>query len=79
MVHSYLVDVLALKLLEQRLDAGLFSLDTDRAENFLDVAGGRRGVAGQAEEEVRREVLHFVGVCRCLSVTVFSACLRCRQ
>jgi hypothetical protein len=35
------------------------TFDTDRFENFLDVLGGRRGVATEGEEKVSCEVLHF--------------------
>lgn len=49
---AYLVDVLALKFLDQGRQTVLVRLDADSAEDFLDVLGGWRGVASQAEEEV---------------------------
>jgi hypothetical protein len=55
---SYLVDVLAVELLQQLVETLLVGLDADGAENLLDVIGGGRGVAGQAEEKVGCEVLH---------------------
>ena len=59
----YLVDVLALKFAEKRLETILVRLDTDCAEDLFDVICGWRGVATQAEEEVSCEVLHCVGCC----------------
>lgn len=51
-IYAYLVDVLALKLLEQRVDARLLSLDAHRAEDLLDVLSRGGGVAAEAEKEV---------------------------
>jgi hypothetical protein len=56
---SYLVDVLALELGEELLEALAVGLNTDRLEHGLDVGSGGRGVATEAEEEVGCEVLHF--------------------
>lgn len=56
---AYLVDVLAVKLGEELLKALVVSLNTDGLEDGLDVGGRGRGVATQAEEEVRSKVLHF--------------------
>jgi hypothetical protein len=75
---AYLVDVLALQLTDELVQALGISLDTDGLEDFLyavsmahahiqcdrshlDVAGGGRGVATEAEEKVCREVLHCDG------------------
>jgi hypothetical protein len=58
---SYLVNVLALELADELLEALVISLDTDGFEDLLDVAGGGRGVATEAEEQVCREVLHSDG------------------
>lgn len=58
---TYLVDVLALKLLNELVEALVVGLDTDRLENGLDVGGRGRGVASKAEEKVSSEMLHFVG------------------
>lgn len=54
-----LVDVLALELLEESSQALIIGLSANRREDVLDVGGGRGGVAGEAEEEVGGEVLHF--------------------
>jgi hypothetical protein len=61
-LRSYLVDVLALQLGDELVQTLIISLNTDRFEDLLDIAGGRRGVATKAEEEVSCEMLHFVGV-----------------
>lgn len=63
-VGAYLVDVLALKLGDQGVEAGLISLNTDRLKDSLDVGSGGRGVATESEKEVCREVLHFECGCR---------------
>ena len=60
--RSYLVDVLALELRDELLEALLIGLDTDGVEDLLDVGGRGRGVAAEAEEQVSRKVLHFDGV-----------------
>jgi hypothetical protein len=49
---KYLVDVLALKLGEELAETLFVRVDANGAQDTLDVLGGRRGVAGQAEEEV---------------------------
>ena len=63
-VSAYLVDVLALELLEEGREALLVGVDANRAEDRLDVLSRGGGVAGQAEEEVSCHVLHLDGVCR---------------
>jgi hypothetical protein len=63
-----LLNVLVLKLGEELLKTLIVSIDTDGLENALDVRGGRRGVAGEAEEEVGSKVLHFVGLVSVLSL-----------
>ena len=60
--RSYLVNVLALELRDELLEALLIGLDTDGVEDLLDVGGRGRGVAAEAEEQVSRKVLHFDGV-----------------
>jgi hypothetical protein len=57
---SYLVDVLALKLGEELLDALAVDLNTDGGEDGLNVRGAGAGLAAEREEEVSCEVLHFV-------------------
>lgn len=56
---SYLVDVLALKLGDEGVQALLIGLDADGLEDVLDIGGRGGGVLGEAEEKVSREVLHF--------------------
>lgn len=62
--QPYLLDVLALKLGNELVEAVGVSLNTDRLEDGLDVGSGGAGVATEAEEEVGSEVLHFCGCCR---------------
>lgn len=50
--RTYLVNVLALELRKKLAETLLVSVDSDGAQNALDVLGGWRGVAGEAEEEV---------------------------
>lgn len=59
---SYLVDILALEFFEELVKTVLVGFNTDRVEDFLDVLGGRLGVASKAEEKVSCEVLHFDGL-----------------
>lgn len=54
-----LVEVLALELGDDLLEAVTLSVDTDGGENGLDVGGGGGLVASKGEEEVGSEVLHF--------------------
>jgi len=63
-ICAYLVDVLALELLKEGAEALLVGVNANGAEDGLDVLSGRRGVAGQAEEEESCEVLHLDGVWR---------------
>ena len=59
-VGLYLIDVLALKLADKRIQTLVICFDADCAEDFLDVFGGWGGVAAEAEEEVGCEMLHFI-------------------
>jgi hypothetical protein len=54
----YLVDVLALKLGDQSVQALIVSLDADGLKDGLDISGRGGGVATKAEEEVSCEMLH---------------------
>jgi hypothetical protein len=54
----YLVDVLALQLVEERVETVAVSLDADGLKDSGDVLGRRGGVATEGEEEVSRQVLH---------------------
>lgn len=56
---AYLVDVLALELAEELVEALVIGRDSDGVENLLDVGSRRGGVAGKAEEQVGCDVLHF--------------------
>ena len=56
---SYFLDVLALELGEELLNALVVGINTDGGENIVDIAGRWRGVAGKAEEKESCEVLHF--------------------
>jgi hypothetical protein len=58
MPSTNLVDVLVLELVDQSLEAVVVGLDSDRGKNLLNVLRRRAGVSGEAEEEVRCEVLH---------------------
>lgn len=58
-VCPYLVDVLALELLEKGIETLIIGLDSDRLENGLDVLGRWGGVTTEGEEKVSCEVLHF--------------------
>jgi len=60
--RTYLVDVLALELGEESVEAVAVGLNADGLEDGGDVSGRGRGVAAEAEEEVGCEVLHFDGL-----------------
>lgn len=69
---AYSVDVLALQLADELLDALGVGLNADRREDLLDVRGAGGILAAQGEEEVSREVLHFDGgFCDWVSVGMF--------
>jgi hypothetical protein len=53
------VDVLALELGDEFVEAFIVGLDSDGREDLLDVGGGGRGVASDLEEEVGSNVTHF--------------------
>jgi hypothetical protein len=55
----YLVDILALQFFEELVETFIVGVNSNGGENFLDVLGRRVAVAGEAEEKVRSEVLHF--------------------
>lgn len=62
-VRTNLLDVLALELSDDLVEALRVSVDTDGGQNALDVGGGGLGVAGQSEQKVGCEVLHFERDC----------------
>ena len=53
------VDVLALELRDELLEALLVGLNADGAQDLLDVRRGGGGVAADLEEEVRSEMTHL--------------------
>jgi hypothetical protein len=58
-MYAYLLDVLARELRDELLKTLTLSVNTDRGEDGLDVLGRGLLVAGEVEEEVGCEVLHF--------------------
>lgn len=60
--RTHLVDVLALELGDEGVQALVVSLNANGVEDLLDIVGGGGSVATEAEEEVSCEVLHFDGV-----------------
>ncbi len=58
-VIPYLVDVLAVKLREELLEALIVGLNANGGQDALDVLGRGGAVASEPEEEVSCEVLHF--------------------
>lgn len=56
---THLIDVLALKLRDELLEALVISLNTDGAEDLLDISSGRGGVPADLEEEVGSNVTHL--------------------
>jgi len=54
----YLLQVLALELSDQLVQALIICVDADRFQDSFNVLGGRRGIAAEPEEEVSCEVLH---------------------
>lgn len=52
MILPYLVDVLALQLVDEGVETGLVGLNTNRLEDGGDVLGRRGGLARKGEEEV---------------------------
>lgn len=56
---AYRVHVLAVKLGDEGVEAGLVCLDANNGEDFLDVRSGGGGVAADLEEQVRSNVTHF--------------------
>ena len=57
--RAYLLDVLALKLGDQGVEALLIGLNANRLEDGLDIGGRGGGVATEGEKKVSCEVLHF--------------------
>ena len=61
MNDTYSIDVLALELRDELLEAVLVGLNADGAQDLLDVRSGGGGVAANLEEEVRSEMTHLKG------------------
>lgn len=57
-VETNLLEVLALELSDDLVEALGVGIDTDGGEDGLDVGSGGRLVAGKGEEKVSGEVLH---------------------
>lgn len=55
----YLLQILALKLTDQLVQAVVVGFDANGVENLLDILCGWGGVATEAEEKVSCEVLHY--------------------
>jgi hypothetical protein len=58
-VKTNLLEVLALELSDDLVEALGVSVNADGGQNSLDVGGGGRLVAGKGEQKVGCEVLHF--------------------
>ena len=58
-MYAYLLDVLARELRDELLKTVTLGVNTDGGEDGLDVLGRGLLVAGEVEEEVGCEVLHF--------------------
>lgn len=59
MVRTNLLEVLALELSDDLVEALRVSVDADGGEDGLDVGGRGRLVASEGEQKVGCEVLHF--------------------
>jgi len=77
-VYAYLLDVLARELRDELLKTVTLGVNTDGGEDGLDVLGRGLLVAGEVEEEVGCEVLHFEisGCAQIFSQRMFGG-LRC--
>lgn len=56
---AYRVNILAAKLGNEGLEAGLVGLDADGSEDLLDIRSGGGGVAADLEEQVSSNETHF--------------------
>lgn len=56
---TYGVDILALELRDELLEALFIGLDANGTENLLDIVSGRGGVATDLEKEVCSNVTHL--------------------
>jgi hypothetical protein len=59
---TYDIDVLPIKFLQQLRETITICINPDGFEHTFDIVFGGAGVAGEAEEEIRCEVLHFGSV-----------------
>ena len=77
-MYAYLLDVLARELRDELLKTVTLGVNTDGGEDGLDVLGRGLLVAGEVEEEVGCEVLHFEisGCAQIFSQRMFGG-LRC--
>lgn len=75
-VVTNLLEVLALELSDELVEALGVGIDTDGGEDTLDVGGRGRLVASQGQEEVSGEVLHFDRLSQKLVVSLKSRILK---
>lgn len=66
----YLLQVLALELGNQLVQALVVCINADGLENSFDIFGGRRGVATEPEKEICCEVFHGDCASSCVGVEV---------
>lgn len=77
--EPYLVDVLALELIDEGLETVLIGLNANGLEDGLDILGGGGGVATEAEEKVSCEMLHFEWLFFWSANNQFVSCVRRRR
>jgi hypothetical protein len=72
-LETYSVDILAVELSDELLEALLISLDANGAEDVLDISSRRGGVATNLEEEVCSQVTHLTEAENLFSVRCFES------
>lgn len=71
-MFTNLLEVLALELSNELLEALGLSVNADGGEDSLDVSNGGRLVAGKGKEHVGGDVLHFDGTIRKFNISKFG-------
>lgn len=71
-MFTNLLEVLALELSNELLEALGLSVNADGGEDSLDVSNGGRLVAGKGKEHVGGDVLHFDGTIRKFEINKFG-------